>query len=82
MTKNDLLKLLEPYGGDEQIVFITFDDGITVHENAEVAKDHATTRTGPDGGVFMPVAIYLIDVGQHGKAGVLGLNPKDLLPKG
>lgn len=82
MTKSDLLKLLEPYGPHEQIVFVTFADGVVVHEEIEVAKGHATTRTAPDGAVFMPVAIYLVDEGQGGKAAVMGMDPKDILPGG
>lgn len=75
MTKNDLMKLLEPYGPDETVVFVTFEDGVTVHEEVEVAKSHATTKTAPDGRVFMPVAIYLAGPGFQGKVGVLGGTP-------
>lgn len=81
-TKGDLLKLLEPYGPDEQVVFVTFADGVTVYEQVEVAKDHCTKRRGPDGGLSMPVAIYLVDEGQRGKPGVMGLKPGDILPGG
>ena len=76
MTKADLLKLLEPYGVEDQVVFVTFAGGITVHEHAEVAKDHCTTRTAPGGAVFMPVAIYLVDEAHRGRPGVIGGWPK------
>ncbi len=82
MTKNDLLKLLDPYGPGEQVVFVTFDAGIVVHEEVEVAKDHGTTRTASDGSVFMPVAIYLVDDGKRGRGGVLGVrNLQEILPQ-
>lgn len=82
VTKADLLKLLEPYSLNEQIVFVTIEDGIVVHERIEVAKDHCTTRTAPDGSVSMPIAIYLIDEGTPGRASVMGLDSKDILPEG
>lgn len=82
MTKGDLLNLLAPYGLAEQVVFVTFEDGITVHEEVEVAKNHSTTRTAPSGEVYMPVAIYLVDFGKQGRAGVIGLAPSDILPQG
>ena len=72
MTKADLLKLLEPYGAGEQVVFVVFDGGITVYEEVEVAKAHTTKRVAPDGAVFMPVAIYLVDDGRPGTPGVIG----------
>jgi hypothetical protein len=78
ITKGDLLRLLEPYAIDEQIVFVAFDDGIVVHEHIDVAKDHSTTRTGADGRVSMPVAIYLVDDGQPGQGGMLGVAPEDI----
>ncbi len=72
MTKHDLLHLLEPYAPEEQVVFVTFEGGVTVYEHVEVAKDHCTTRVAPDGGVFMPVAIYLSGHGTRGTVGVQG----------
>jgi len=75
-TKRDLLRLLEPYGLDEQIVFVAFDDDIVVHERIEVAKNHCTTSTGPDGSVSMPVAIYLVDDGTPGRASIMGAPPE------
>jgi hypothetical protein len=70
MTKRQLIELLEPYGDDERVVFVCFDDGIVVHEKVEVAKSHATTRRLPGGSVDMPVAVYLVDPGHEGQ-GVL-----------
>jgi hypothetical protein len=82
MTKADLLKLLEPYDPGEEVVFVTFDDGVVVHDEVEVAKDHSTTRTAPDGTKHMPVAIYLVDPGSQGRPGVMGLRREDILPGG
>lgn len=78
MTKAQLLALLAPYPDSEEVVFVTFSDNldIIVHEQAEVAKDHCTTRTNPDGSKSMPVAIYLTDDGVEGRPGVLGGTPK------
>ena len=73
MTKRELVALLDPYGPDEEVVFVSFDDGITVHHEVEVAKDHCTTRHMPDGTVHMPVAIYLVDDGQPGRGGVMDI---------
>lgn len=72
MTKADLLRLLEPYGLDEPIVFVCFDDGIVVHEEVTVTKDHCTARLLPDGGIVMPVAIYLSGEGRQGQGGAMG----------
>jgi hypothetical protein len=68
VTKSELINLLAPYGDDESLVFVTFADGISVYEQAEVAKGHGTTKANPDGGIDMPVAIYLVDPGQRGQA--------------
>jgi hypothetical protein len=68
VTKSELINLLAPYGDDENLVFVTFADGITVYEQAEVAKGHSTTKAIPDGGIDMPVAIYLVDEGKPGQA--------------
>lgn len=67
-TKRTLIDLLAPYLNDEPVVFVTFDDGIVVHEEIEVVKGHATTRRGADGRIEMPVAVYLVDDGQQGRA--------------
>jgi hypothetical protein len=82
MTKEELLKLLEPYGLQDQVVFVTFEDGIIVYEEAEVAKGHGTKWVAADGSVSMPVAIYLVDEGRPGKPRVMGMNPGDILPGG
>jgi len=79
VTKRELLALLEPYGPDEDVVFVTFEDGIVVHETCTVAKDHCTHRTGPGGSIHMPVAIYLVGEGVPGTPGVLGASAADLL---
>mgnify|MGYP003473466803 CR=1 FL=1 len=47
MTKSELINLLAPYGDDEHVVFVTFEDGITVYERVEVARSHATTVRSP-----------------------------------
>lgn len=78
LTKADLLRLLEPYGPGEEVVFVTFEDGITVHEEVSVAKDHCTHRVNPDGSISMPVAIYLVDDGKRGEPGVMGLDAEGI----
>ena len=80
MTIEDLLKLLEPYGPKDQVVFVTFEKGIIVHEEIEVAKGHTSTCRVSDG-LSMPVAIYLVDEGHRGKGGVQGGDPGDIASK-
>jgi hypothetical protein len=72
VTKSELINLLAPYGDDEPVVFVTFEDGITVYERVEVARSHATTRVGTDGRRDMPVAIYLVGDAHKGRPHVPG----------
>jgi hypothetical protein len=61
-------------------VFVTFEDGITVYEEVTVAKDHCTHRVDREGGIHMPVAIYLSGERRRGTGGVQGMDPRDILP--
>lgn len=67
MTKRELAEMLAPYGDDDPVVFVAFEGGVLVYEEAEVARGHGTTRVNADGGRDMPVAIYLVGEAREGQ---------------